>query len=87
LSGDRLVGINIRTVPHLLGREFDRKKLALPVRLPESKGSNEHLSAWQPGTRINHQIAYGPGCVVEEKSVHRADITIHGTDGIAMQFF
>jgi hypothetical protein len=81
LARHGLVGVHIGAVLDLLAGQRHVHALMAAQWLAHGIGRNQHLAAGQPGAGVDHQVADGPGAVIEEGPLHVADFAVVGNEG------
>ena len=87
LARHRPIGVDARAVADLCLGDGHRQRAAGPVGLVDGDRRDQHLAAVPPGPRLDHQVADGPGIVVEVEVLDLSNRTIGGCDAEVFQVF
>src|SRR6185437_1751716 len=86
LTGNRLVGVDARTVPDLLLRQVDVDNFVAPVDPAHRSRGDQHDASAQPAAGGDDQVTDRPTLVVEIDILHLAQFAIARADTQARQF-
>jgi hypothetical protein len=78
LARHGIVLIDRRALFNLLPREINEKHLSLRIKMAKRMRRDQHLAPAQPSAGIGHQIANGPGFIVEVKVSDVTDLAVGG---------